>query len=255
MKNKLISLFICLMALGLAFSGVAVQAAEAPPPVVLETFACNYHDGKDMDDLLSARDYMVKQAGKAGLSLAPGYVWSKYKGGPDLDHIWFTVHESLAAFAAESEAFGSAPELAGVGARFDTVASCDSNIAMARAIFQGSEAGPPVGSAFISSNACMFHDGVDASDMADLEGHLAGVLGEMSAYNSTTFISATPFTSGPDSADVYLFSINASQSAWAAGVTAFQASASGPALLRHLNSLLDCDTSLWFSEQVVGEAD
>ena len=61
-KNKPISLLACLMALALAFLGSTTQAAEAPPPVVLETFACNYHDGKDMDDLLAARDYMVKQA-------------------------------------------------------------------------------------------------------------------------------------------------------------------------------------------------
>ncbi|MCZ6860998.1 MAG: hypothetical protein O7I42_12120 [Alphaproteobacteria bacterium] len=122
--NKPIRMLACLMALGLAFSGFATQAADAPPSVLLETFACSYHDGKDMDDLLAARDYMVKQADKAGVSLAPSYVWSRFKGGPDLDTIWFTVHEDLTAFAAESEAFGAAPELAGVNARFGTVASC-----------------------------------------------------------------------------------------------------------------------------------
>lgn len=252
---KPINLLTCLMALGLAFSGVAAQAADAPASVVLESFACNYHDGKDIDDLLAARDYMVKQADKAGVSLAPSYVWSQFKGGPGLDHIWFTVHESLNAFAAESEAFGSAPELAGVNARFGTVASCESNIAMARPIFQGSEAEPPGGPAFISSNACMFRPGADASSLGDLENHINGVLGGISAYNSTTVISATPFTSGPNSADLYIFAINENQSAWAAGVTAFQASAGGPGLGRHFDSVLDCDTALWFSQQVVGGED
>ncbi len=255
--NKPIRMLACLMALALAFLGLATQAAEAPPSVLLETFACSYHDGKDMDDLLAARDYMVKQADKADVSLAPSYLWSRYKGGPDLDTIWFSVHEDLTAFAAESEAFGAAPELAGVGARFGTVASCESNLSVARAIFQGSgiEEGPPPGSAFISSNACMLRDGVDAGDLADLEGHINGVLGGISAYNKTTFISATPFTSGPNSADLYLFAINESQSAWAASVAAFQASAGGPALGRHFNAVLDCNTALWFSQQVVGGED
>ncbi len=252
--NRPISLFACLMAL--AFLGFAAQAAEAPPSVLLETFACSYHDGTDMDDLLAARDYMVKQADKAGVSLAPSYLWSRYKGGPDLDTIWFSVHESLAAFAAESEAFGAAPELAGVGARFGTVASCESNISIARAIFQGSEVeGPPQGSAFIFSNACMLRDGVDAGDLADLEGHISAVLGGIPAYNKTTFVSVDPFTSGPNSADLYLFGVNESQSAWAASIAAFQASAGGPALGRHFNAVLDCDTALWFSQQVVGGAD
>ncbi|MCZ6860999.1 MAG: hypothetical protein O7I42_12125 [Alphaproteobacteria bacterium] len=126
---------------------------------------------------------------------------------------------------------------------------------MARPIFEGSEAEPTGGPAFISSNACMLRDGVGAADLADLEGHINGVLGGISAYNKMTFISATPITSGPNSADLYLFAINESQSAWAAGIAAFQASAGGPALGRHFNSVLDCDTSLWFSQQVVGGED
>ena len=35
--------------------GMASQAAEAPASVVLESFACTYHDGKDIDDLLAVR--------------------------------------------------------------------------------------------------------------------------------------------------------------------------------------------------------
>jgi hypothetical protein len=196
---------------------------------------------------------MVKQADKAGHSLAPSYVWSSFKGGPGVDHIWFAVHQSLADFATESEAFGTAPELAGVNARFDTVASCESNIAMARPIFQGSETSGPTGEpAFISSNACMFRPGVDASALPDLESHINGVLSGISEYNSTTLFSATPMTQGVNSADLYLFAVNDNQSAWAAAVTAFQASPAAQSLGRHFNSLVNCKTALWFSQQVVG---
>jgi len=80
-------------------------------------------------------------------------------------------------------------------------------------------------------------------------------LGNISAYNSTTFVTATPITSGPNSADIYLFSVNDSQSAWAASRTAFQASDGGAALIRHFNTILDCNASLWFSQQVVGDTD
>jgi hypothetical protein len=36
------------MALGLALFAITAQAREAPASIVLESFACNYHDGKDM---------------------------------------------------------------------------------------------------------------------------------------------------------------------------------------------------------------
>jgi len=41
---------------------------------VREVFVCNYLDGKDMDDVLSARDFYLKQAKKAGLETPMAYV-------------------------------------------------------------------------------------------------------------------------------------------------------------------------------------
>lgn len=233
----------------------AAQAEEAPASVLLESFACSYQDGKDRDDLMAARDYMVKQAAKAEMSLAPSYVWHNFKGGPDLDHVWFSVHESLAAFAAQSEAFGAAPEMADVEARFESVAECDSNIAMARPVFQGSQAANDGGTAFIASNACMVQPGTSPADLVDLENHIRGVLGETSEYNASSIFMATPMTAGPNSADVYLFAVHPSQSQWAAASAGFQASAGRDSLVRHFQAVMDCQTSLWFSEQVVGEAE
>jgi hypothetical protein len=246
------------MALGMTISGIGVQAAEAPPSVVLESFACTYNDGQDMGDLLEARDYMVKQAAKAEVSLAPSYVWSNFKGGPGLDHIWFSVHQSLADFAAESEAFGSAPELEGVNARFGKVASCESNIANARPIFQGSAAPGPgegAGPTFIASNACNFRPGRGPADLPDFVSHASDVLSGISAYDAVSIIMATPMTQGANSADLYIFSINQSPSAWAASNAAFQASEAAAALGRHFQSTFECGTALWFAEQVVGGAE
>ena len=237
----------------MAFSGIATQAAEAPPAVVLESFACTYNAGQDKGDVLDARDYMVKQAAKAGVTLAPSYLWENSKGGPGIDHIWFSVHQSLADFAAEAEAFGSAPELEGVNARFDKVASCESNLANARPLFQGSAAPEPgPGQVFIASNACNFRPGAGPADLPDLESHVNGVLSEISAYDATTIIMATPITQGANPADLYVFSINESPSAWAANSAAFQASEAAAGLGRHFRSILDCRTALWSSEQVVG---
>ena len=254
-RNNFITQSSYALTFSLLLSFGAAQAEEASPPVLLESFACSYHDGKDRDDLLTARDYMVKQAAKAEMSLTTSYVWHRYKGGPDLDHVWFSVHESLATFAAQSEAFGAAPEMADVEARFESVAECDSNIAMARPVFQGSESSNDGGTAFIASNACMVQPGTSPADLIDLENHIRDVLGGISEYNASSVFMATPMTAGPNSADAYLFAVHPSQSQWAATSAAFQASAGRDSLVRHFQAVLDCKTSLWFSEQVVGEAE
>ena len=105
MTNKSHRLLMYLAASLLAFTGATANAAEAQPPGLLETFACNFHDGQDMDDLLSARDYFVRQAERAGITPRASYVWSRYKGGPDFDYVWLTVHQDLAAFAARADNF------------------------------------------------------------------------------------------------------------------------------------------------------
>ena len=50
-----------------------------PPPGVMETYACMFNPGKDMDDLMAARDYYVKQAEKAGIKLGDEFVWTPIK--------------------------------------------------------------------------------------------------------------------------------------------------------------------------------
>ena len=243
-----------LFAVLLAFTGIAGHAAEAQPPGVLATFACNFKDGKDMDDLMSARDYYVSESKKAGISTPEAYVWSRFKGGVPFDHIWFDLHANLADFAAGAEEYRNA-DMSKVDDRFDAIETCEANVSTVRSLFQGGETSPPNGSAFISSNACSFRDGAGPESMADLEGHVGVVLGGLDEYKSVSIFAATPITQGPNSADIYIFSVNANPSAWAASVAAVQSSPGGPGLGRHFNGTLDCSSSLWFAEQVVGGED
>ncbi len=243
-----------LFAVLLAFTGIAGHAAEAQPPGVLATFACNFKDGKDMDDLMSARDYYVSESKKAGVSTPEAYVWSRFKGGVPFDHIWFDLHANLADFAAGAEEYRNA-DMSKVDDRFEAIETCEANVSTVRPLFQGGETSPPNGSAFISSNACSFRDGAGPETMADLEGHVGVVLGGLDEYKSVSIFTATPITQGPNSADIYIFSINANPSAWAASVAAVQSSPGGPGLGRHFNGTLDCSSSLWFAEQVVGGED
>ncbi|MEM8769537.1 MAG: hypothetical protein AAGE43_19025, partial [Pseudomonadota bacterium] len=86
------------LAAGIAYADNHSQPADGPG--VMATFACNFNDGKDMDDLRSARDFYVRESGKEGLETAPAYVWSLFKGGVPFDHIWFDLYANLGAFTA-----------------------------------------------------------------------------------------------------------------------------------------------------------
>ena len=70
MKKATQSTSVLLLPLLILF-GFSTQAEEAQSPGVTEVFQCSYNDGKDWDDLMSARDYFLKQASKAGITPAP----------------------------------------------------------------------------------------------------------------------------------------------------------------------------------------
>lgn len=234
---------------------LSAHAEEAAGPAILENWSCTYKPGKDRDDLMAARDYMVRQAAKAEMELADSYVWHSYKGGPGLDHIWFSVHDSLEAFAANSTAFGAAPEMSGVGDRFDAVADCQTNVGTVRAIFQGAdvtEEEDSGGSAFVASNACMLHSGVSEADIVDLENHIRGVLGSVDEYSNVTVFLGSPMTEGPNGADMYLFAVHESLNSFAAASRGFQSSPGRDSLARHFNGMMDCSSAWWSSEMVVG---
>ncbi len=246
-KKALTFLFVAL----LGGVGVASHAEEAAaPPGILATYACNFNEGKDMDDLRSTRDYYVNESKKAGLSTPEAYVWSRFKGGVPFNHIWFDLYANLDDFAADAEEWNNA-DTSKIDARWNALEVCEANVSTVTPLFLGGEANPGSESTFVSSFACNFRDGVGQDEMADLESHIGMVLGGVDEYNGVAIFAATPMTQGPNSADVYVFSINASPTAWAAGNAALQSSPGGPSLLRHFNATLDCSASLWFAEQVV----
>ena len=249
--NKSPKILASIIAALLTFASFTANAAPAPaPPGVLETFVCNYKDGQGIDDLLAARDFLVTQAGKAGVALEPAYVWSLFKGAVDIDFVWLSIHQNLASFGAASDQSGP-PEMAGVGAKFGAVADCQNGVMEVRPVFQGSGTSGPPAQSIISGSACNIRDGVNQEGMADLEGHIAGVLGASSAHNNVAIFAGTPMTGGPNTPDMFLFGSYENYSAWANGVTAIRGSAAGPGLGRHCRDTLDCTQALWNSQRVI----
>ncbi len=219
---------------------------------IREVYVCNYHDGKGMADILSARDYYLKQAKKAGLATPDAFVWNLYKGAVPADAIWFTNHTDMMAFAKQAQAEGASPEMAAVNARFETVVDCEASLASRQQVFDGGAFAVSGDTALISANACMLNDGVSPADLKDLWGHIKGVLGGMDEYKNFLLYASTPLTPGANSADMYLYGVNDNLTAWAAGRAAFGESKAAESLMRHFQALMSCDASLWIGQRVVG---
>jgi hypothetical protein len=226
-----------------------------PPPGLMETYGCMFKQGKDMDDLMAARDYYVKQADKAGIKLNDEFVWTQIKGSAPVDFIWLAPHQSLAAFAAATDAAAASDEMASAEARFNEVVSCQAQIGAARIIYQPDPMPERVDPALVSTSACNYKHGRSSEDMPDLVGHIRGVMGEMGDAAPNFAFGVAPITGGPDSADVYLAAAFSNATHWANWVQGLGSSESGARLGRHFDTMLDCSRAMWSSTRVVEGAE
>lgn len=253
LKRALI--FLTLPLLGLLFFSASASAEEAQPPGAIETWTCSYNSGKDIDDLLGARDYYVKQAAKAGLSLGPAYLWSLFKGDVGFDTLWLEPHENFAAFAAAADAEAASSDMTGVQARFDQVATCTPRMGTIQPVFQregtGDAGDDGDGNAIVSASACRLKPGVGPADLADLNRHIAGVLGEMGDNAPNVVYALSPTTGGQNTPDLVLFTVNDNLTSYANFTGALFGSEAGESLGRHLRNVADCNQALWISQRVI----
>ncbi len=220
---------------------------------VREAYICNYADGKDMGDLMSARDFYVKEAEKAGLEPATAFVWTPVKAGGDRvpDVLWFNNYDDEIAFAKQSDAFAASAPMEKVNERFNSVMTCNSAIASREVVYNSGELTGSNPTVIIASTACMVRPDVSAENLEDLWSHVRAVLGRIDAYKNHLLYRTMPTTSGRNSPDLRLYSVNSDMTDWASKRAAFQASEATPQLMRHFQSTLDCNTSLWTGQRVV----
>ena len=240
-----------LLALVTGLGAMGVAAEDAPPtPGVVDAYFCTYQPGKDRDDLLAARDNLVKVAARADFALNNAFVWHAFKGGAPVDFIWMSVHESLEAYGTATQTIEDSAALSAAVARFDTVAECRSNLGSARVVREGKPL-PAGEGALVSSNLCKAKGAVSSGDVNDLRGHINAVLDGSKSFEQVSVYSIVPMTGDANSPDVVLFSVHDSVAGWARRSTELASSAAGQSLRRHFDAMLECASSLWHSEQVV----
>jgi hypothetical protein len=253
MKRKLAIAVLPILA-AVSFSAFAAEAPASPP--VMETYTCSYNAGKDMDDLMSARDYYVKQAAKAGIELPASYVWSLSKGDLPFDLVWLTPHANMVAFAEASDAEAASSDMSGIGARFDAVVNCTAGLGALTPVFGTPPSPEGAGqAALVSGSACSIKHGMGAAEVQDLRDHIAGVVGSLGDNAPNFMFTLSPVTSGPNSPDILLFTVNESLTSYAKFREDIRTSEGGAMLGRHFNTVLDCSLALWNSQRVIAPAE
>lgn len=229
--------------------GVTAVAAEGP--AVRQAYACNYINGADRDDLMEARDDLVDRMKKLGVE-GNSYLWTPLVGTVDLDFLWFDVSPSLDAWAADSEKFIGSPEGEANEAQFGEIVECSSSMSWSRQIYQGKGqvgGNPPV---VISSSSCKLKHGQAMADVEDLITHINGVLPQTGAHDDFVGYMNIPFQSQAD-VDLRFMGVYNSLSEWSAGVSALQSTEAGQMLGRHFNRVMDCKSSMWLGERIIGQ--
>lgn len=232
--------------------GIPLQAQEAPPqPAALESWLCNYKEGQDISDLMGARDYLVRQADRAGLDIGPAYLWSLFKGDIDVDVIWHAPHQNLSAYAAAVDREAAAEEMSGVNARFDAVVDCRPVAGPMWQTHEREDAAPQEGATLIASNACMLKPGVGAAHVADLRGHIGSVMASLGDKAPNASYAVTPVSRGPTTAQLVLFNVFGNMGAYSDYIQAILPSEAGQRLGRHMGLVAECGQALWRSQQVI----
>ena len=246
------SMMLSIVGLGLASS---LMAAELPPsPAVAETFACNYKDGKDFDDKMKARDYMVAQIEKAGLKKVPGYHMTQTKGMAPVETLWMDVHPNFQGYGENRDAWDASGIGPGVDARFGAVEDCTAGLSALRRIHQregGDDDGDGNDTNLVATLACKFKHGKGGDDMPDLTGHMGAVMAGMGDDGPEFAYLRTPITSGPGFPDVFINSMFENTSHWTRYVGQLFQTEAGQRMRNHMDMLLDCNISMWRSQQVV----
>lgn len=236
-------------ALILAFSSMLTHAAETGE--IRQVFVCNYINGADRDDLMSARDYLVKQLDKLDIKLNT-YLWTPMMGtNGEIDFLWQNHYENLNEWGAVADKYSRSEEGVSAQARFDEIADCNPALNARQEMFNGGgEMGgnPPV---TISVSSChLKHGQTMATDVPDFITHLQGTLSEMAEYKSFLGYMMVPMVSQAD-VDLRFIGVYNSTSDYAAGTTALRTSEAGQMLVRHFNKVFDCNSSLWAGERII----
>jgi hypothetical protein len=231
-----------------SFTSSLTHAAETGE--MREAYVCNYINGADKDDLMKARDNLVKALDKLGIKQNT-FLWEPMTGtSGDIDFLWFNTYDNLNAFGNVSDTYWGSTEGPAAQAKFDAIVECTSSLSSRQEILNRGTLGanPPV---TISVSSCQLNHGhtMDGS-VPDFVSHLQGTIGGMDEYENFMAYMMVPTLSQTD-VDLRFVGVYNTTSDYAAAMTALQTTEAGQMLGRHFRTVFDCKSSLWSGERII----
>ena len=237
---------VLLILIGLFGYGVANDHQN-----VREIHVCNFNDGSDLDDVLKARDFFVKQLKTLNINSFDTFIWTPYRGSYAIDFLWLNDYRDLLHNAAVDDVYYNSQEGIAAEGRFAKIAACQkSGFAYRKNLFPNNQTSSSgADKAVIESFACHIKPGWNDADIEDLDRHLQSTFSSVEVYKHFLGFSTTPFV-GQFDYDIYYYGVHDSLETFAKRDEFSRTSPQGQSLTRHWRKVLDCDRSLWWGQNV-----
>ena len=223
--------------------------AQSQSGMIREYYACNYLEGKDINDLMAARDYMVEQIG--GNYEGTTFLWTPIKANNDFDFLWFNQYTNLSQWGSEIQALWNTPVYLDVIQRFESMSNCVTGMVTHVPIFEGGAFQVANNSgAIVESFACTLKDGGDLAGVNSAVEHWRQVVTGLGAHSNYNAFMQIPFVSSAGR-DVFYFGVYPDFEAYAAGTTTLQNSSDHTDVLALFARQHRCDSSLWEGRPIV----
>ena len=236
----------------------AGAAFAAPPPgQVVQIFGCTLSEGQTQDNVWALADALAaNSATQNNPDDAFGmFVWIPYRGATPYDFAFGVLSSDLNAMAAGSMAYQASAGSAAIGARFQTLAGCDSAIMMSDQITEGKigmTPGDRVPDAVVETFSCDINDGSDMDDWNGAVKFYQDQVGKIksAALNQNQAYQWTPFRGGTG-ADIVWVGNSPNLTTWAQGETDYANSAAGQAADDRFAKVSTCTNNLWMGYWLV----
>lgn len=236
---------IFLFVFGLLFSSMTL----AQGTMIREFFACNYLEGKDLDDLMAARDYAVERMGDDWN--ATTFLWTPVMTDNELDFLWFNQYDSMEDWGNDMQGLWNTPRYNDIIGRFNSMSSCVSGIVTHNPMYQGGSFQPASdGNPVVVSFACSLRDGGTMQEVNSAVQHYQRVMNQLGTHSNFNSFMQTPVISS-SGRDVYFFGVYPSFQAYARGTATLTNSTDYASVSAHFQSQLQCATSLWEGRVIV----
>jgi hypothetical protein len=112
--------------------GTIGQTGDDQIDAVVETFACNFKDGSDMEDVEAAEEYwrgQLSDLNSAAVNKFEAYRWTPYRGGNgQVDFMWVGNYPDLATWAQGEEDYMGSKQGQAADERIQKVSTCVSGV-------------------------------------------------------------------------------------------------------------------------------